>query len=82
MPHESDETVAEFALAGREGANAARAGRSASECPYNSPETPLLRRAWVAGYVQARTEIRTSTDPLSASNVAAPPGDPTSGARR
>ena len=56
------ETVAEFAVAGREGANAAKEGLSIAECPYKRPDQHLRRRAWVSGYAAARTEIRTASD--------------------
>lgn len=57
------ETVAEFAVAGREGANAARSGLSVATCPYKAPESALRRRAWVAGYTEARSDMRRQQRP-------------------
>ncbi|WP_330261796.1 Rmf/CrpP fold protein [Streptomyces sp. NBC_00539] len=37
----------------RDGARAARADRPATDCPYRGDE-PLLRAAWIRGYVQSR----------------------------
>ena len=49
-PQGSGETVAEFAVAGREGANTAKEGLSIAECPYKRPDQHLRRRAWVSGH--------------------------------
>lgn len=38
------------------GASAARAGRPATDCPYRGDE-PLLRAAWVRGYVTAEQQL-------------------------